>query len=505
MTLACHTNGLGNRRIFRALVFQACRKAGSVRMRRRGPRNFGDDRHWSIRPIVVAILLSGIGAHVARAETLPETLARAYQANPALNAERARLRGTDENVPQALAGYRPQLEATLSKGLQEVRNLLPSSIGGGTESARLRSLTYGLTLTQTLYNGFKTANQVRQSEAQVRSGRESLRNVGQGVLLDAVTAYTNVLTSQAIVDAQRANLKFLQQTTDMTRKRYNAGDVTPTDVAQSEARYHRGIYDLNAAQINLAISRAAYAQVIGVEPGQLAPVEVPSRLIPRSREDALVICWREHPAILGAIYDIDAAEHAISIAESSLLPNVSLQGTVSRSKGTDTTLGTSATDLASIMGQVTVPIYDGGLAASQTRQAKEVTGQARILLDVVRNQAKTAVIAAWATFEGSRLSVSAADSELKAANLALSGVQKEAQAGSRTTLEVLNAQVDVMTAQATLIQAQHDRAVAAFTLLSAIGRLDPKNLALDTPDYDPVVHYEQVRDMWHGLRTPSGR
>src|SRR6478672_4145500 len=364
------------------------------------------------------------------AETLPEVLVRTYQGNPVLNAERARLRGIDETVPMAVAAYRPQIMAMLTGGLQQVRVLFPDNT---VQTATLRTWTIGLTVSQTLFNGFKTANTVRQSEANVRSGREALRNVGQGVLLDAVTAYTNVLANQTLVEAQRINSTFLRETLGTTRKRLDAGDVTPTDVAQAEARLSR------------------------------------------------------------------------EIAESSLWPNLSVQGSVQRQWENDPTLSAKGNDIASVIGQANVPIYDGGLAAAQIRQSKELAMQARIVLELIRNQTQTAVIAAWAAHEGAKVALSAAESEVRAANVALSGVQKEAQGGQRTTLDVLNSQQDLMAARARLIGAQRDRVIAAYALLSATGRLDVKTLGLNTPDYSPEVHYQQVRDAWGGLRTPSGQ
>ena len=240
----------------------------------------------------------------ARAEGLPEALAKAYQTNPQLNAERARQRATDENVPQALAGYRPQIVASLSAGLQAVRNLLPDNT---VQSATLKPWTIGVTVTQTLFNGFKTANSVRVAELQVQSGREALRNVGQGVLLDAVTAYTNVLANQSLVEAQRSNVAFLRETLGITQRRLNAGDVTPTDTAQAEARLSRGLADLNAAEVNLAISQATYTQVIGNPPAQLRPAETVDRYLPRSRDEATALAFKEHPAVLAAGFDVDVA------------------------------------------------------------------------------------------------------------------------------------------------------------------------------------------------------
>ena len=405
-------------------------------------------------------------------------------------------------MSQALAGYRPQIIASLSSGLQAVRNLLPDNT---IQSATLKPWTIGVTVTQTLFNGFKTANSVRVAELQVQSGREALRNVGQGVLLDAATAYMNVLANQSLVEAQRSNVGFLRETLGITQKRLKAGDVTPTDTAQAEARLSRGLADLNAAEVNLAISQATYTEVIGNPPAQLSPASTVDRFLPRSREDAIALAYKEHPAVTAAGFDVDVASTTIHVAESSLLPTVTLQGNVSRSRDADPTLSTTGTDQASVTGQITAPIYDGGTAASQTRQAKELTAQSRLVLDQVRNQARTAATGAWVANEGAKIAVAASESEVRAAGVALEGVRKEAQGGQRTTVDVLNAQADLIAAKARMIGAQRDRVIASYTLLSAIGRLDVKTLALNTPDYLPEVHYHQVRDAWHGLRTPSGQ
>src|SRR5436309_3613575 len=297
----------------------------------------------------------GFAATVTLAESLPEALTKAYPSNPHLNAERARQRATDENVPQALAGYRPQIIASLSGGLQAVRNLLPDNT---IQSATLKPWTIGLTVTQTLFNGFKTANSVRVAELQVQSGREALRNVGQGVLLDAVTVYTNVLANQSLVTAQRSNVTFLRETLGITQKRLNAGDVTPTDTAQAEARLNRGLADLNAAEVNLAISQATYTQVIGNPPSELRPAETVDRYAPRTREDAISMAFKEHPAVTAAGFDVDVASTSIHVAESSLMPSVTVQGSASHSVDSDPTLSTFRTDQASILGQINQPTYD---------------------------------------------------------------------------------------------------------------------------------------------------
>src|SRR5207247_5139872 len=318
-------------------------------------------------------------------------------------------------------------------------------------------------------------------------------------------ASPNVLANKSLVQAQRINVTVLRETLETTKKRLEGGDVTPTDVAQAEARLSRGLADLNAVEVGLAISQALYAQVIGAPPGRLVPPASIDRLLPRSREEAIAISRKEHPAILAAMYDIDVAQLGTKVAEASLWPNLAVQGSVQRQWETDTTLTTKRSDIASLLGTANVPIYDGGLAASQIRQAKEIAMQARMVLELIRNQTQTAVLGAWVTYEGAKVALAAAEAEVRAASIALAGVQKEAQAGQRTTLDVLNSQQDLTAARARLIGAQRDRVIAAYALLGAVGRLDVKTLGLNTPDYAPEVHYHQVRDAWHGLRTPTGQ
>lgn len=454
--------------------------------------------------IAVACAIFGLLAtqSPSAAETLQDALVKTYQTNPQLNAERARQRGTDENVPQALSGYRPQLVASLGAGLQAVRNLLPDNT---VQSATLRPWTIGLTVTQVLFNGYKTANNVRVAEFQVKSGREALRNIEQGVFLDAVTAYMNVMANYALFEAQRTNVQVLREIQATTKRRLDAGDVTPTDTAQAESRLNRGLADLNAAEVALAISKEIYTQVIGEAPTALTAASPVDRLIPPTQVASVEAASHEHPAVLGAGFDVDVAQTSIKLAESALLPQVSVQGSVSRQVQSDPTLSTSQTDQASVVGQINVPIYDGGMAASQTRQAKEVSSQSRMVLEQVRNQSRTAVVSAWVSNEGTKVALRASESEVRAAEVALQGVRREAQGGQRTTIDVLNAQQDLTNARSRLIAAQRDRVIASYTLLSAVGRLDVHTLNLNTPDYSPDVHYHQVRDAWHGLRTPSGQ
>jgi outer membrane protein len=478
------------------------RKTLSRGSRRASPGRAKQHAPSLLRIAMLVLALAILPAAPAAAETLEMALVRAYQNNPVLNAERARQRGTDENVSIALSGYRPQLAIGFSPSLIAVRDLF---IDGTTASATLRGYTAQITLNQILFNGFKTGNQVRQAESQVRSGREALRGVEQAVFLDAVTAFENVVASQALVEAQHINVTFLRETLATTRKRLEAGDVTPTDVAQAEARLSRGTADLNAAEVNLAIAQATYEQVIGVPPGHLIPPPPIDRLLPVARDPALAVARRENPAVLGATYDIDVAQYAIRVAESTLYPTITAQGYILNTQNTDTQLSVAKSNQAGVIGNLNIPIYDGGFASAQVRQTKEVLSQTRLVLDRVRRQTGAAVVAAWATHEGAKIAVTASESEVRAATIALEGVRREAQAGQRTTLDVLNSQQDLISAKARLIGAQRDRVVASYTLLSAIGRLDHRSLLLPVPGYEPQINYQQVRDVWHGLRTPAGQ
>jgi len=315
----------------------------------------------------------------------------------------------------------------------------------------------------------------------------------------------NVMANYALYESQRTNVQVLREIQATTKRRLDAGDVTPTDTAQAESRLSRGLADLNAAEVALAISKEIYTQVIGEAPTQLTAASPVDRLIPSTQLASIDAASHEHPAVLGAGYDVDMAQTSIKLAESALLPQVSVQGSVSRQVQNDPTLSVQKEDQASVVGQINVPIYDGGMAASQTRQAKEVTSQSRLVFEQVRNQTRTAVVSAWVSSEGTKVAVRAAESEVKAAEIALQGVRREAQGGQRTTIDVLNAQQDLTNARSRLIGAQRDRVIASYTLLSAVGRLDIHTLNLNTPDYSADVHYHQVRDAWHGLRTPSGQ
>jgi outer membrane protein len=434
-------------------------------------------------------------------------LVQAYQNNPSLNAQRASLRATDENVPQALSGYRPKLSVTASGGynFQNATSIFP--LGGILTTTQFAqtfySRTVGATGTYTLYNGMQTANRTRQAESQVDAARETLRVTEQQVLLDAATAYMNLLRDGAVLDLQRRNVEVLTEQLKQTRDRFNVGEVTRTDVAQAESRLAAGRSQLLAAQSQYVTSRATYRRVIGVEPGSLAPGTPVDRLSPGVLGKAIAQGEAQSPSVLAAAYGVDVAELAVKISEGALYPSLSVAGSVLQ--GSNPAFEVIKSTQASLVGQLTVPIYQGGAEYSAIRQSKETLGQQRLSLDINRDQARATVVQSWGQLDAAKAQIESTTAQVNAAEIALNGVREEARVGQRTTLDVLNAQQELVNARVALVTAQHDRVVASYTLLAAVGALSMQRLGLNVLIYDPMVHYQQVRDAWMGVRTPDGR
>jgi outer membrane protein len=440
--------------------------------------------------------------------TMEAALILAYQTNPQLNSQRAATRAADENVPTALSGYRPKVSGTASlteNYLETLTKVAPPIPYVKTQGANVVS-TAGLTATQTLLNGFQNANRVRQAEGQVFASRETLRTTEQSVLLNGATAYMNLLRDAAIVELQRSNVNVLEVTLRQTRDRFTAGEVTRTDVAQAESRLAAGRSQLSQAESNYVTSKAQYQQVIGVPaPARLAPAAPVDRLSPRTVNGAISRGRTEHPAITTAMYNVDIATHQVKIAEGALAPTLAAVGNVQKSYGSTQSLAVIETMQASIAAQFTVPIYQGGAEYAAIRQSKETLGQRRLDLDTARDQVQSSVVQSWGQLDAAKAQINATQAQVTAAEVALNGVREEARVGQRTTLDVLNAQQDLVNARVALVTAQHDRVVASYTLLASVGSLSPQILGLKIEVYDPVVHYHQIRDAWGGVRTPDGR
>ena len=453
--------------------------------------------------VAATAVLIGFGVMPVNADTIEAALVRAYQTNPQLNSQRASVRSIDENVPQALSGYRPRVSVTASAGYQYT-DVQSRILGNNTELKGTQvPRSVGATATQTLFNGFQTANRVRGAESQVSSAREGLRVLEQSVLLAAATIYMDYLRDSATVEVQRSNVRVLEQTLKQTRDRFSVGEVTRTDVAQSEAQLAAGRTQQLAAESTLTTTRANFRRIIGNEPNALQAGSPVDRYLPTSLAGAVNLGLVENPNVTAAMFGIDISFLTVKVNEGALFPTLTLQGSVQQ--GYEQSITTPKQFVASAAAQVSVPIYQGGGEYALIRQSKENLAQQRLILEQTRDQTRATVVQAWGQLLAGRAQVSSAQAQVQASEIALNGVREEARAGQRTTLDVLNAQQALVNARVALVNAQHDRVVASYSTLSAVGRLSPATLRLGTTVYDASVHYQQVRDSWAGTRTPDGR
>jgi len=453
----------------------------------------------TVRVAQIAVVLACAYAPPAGAETLREALALTYWNNPEVNAERAQVRATDESVPLAKSQRRPRVDATAG-----ITGTSTSSRRGGMESSDDRvDGSVGVSVTQPIFQGWRGRNAIKEAYASVLGARQTLENVVQNRLFDAAEAYMDVLRDRAITDLRRRNIAFLEEQLRAAQARFDVGENTITDVAQTRARLAQAQADVTFADAALTSSEATYRQVVGQMPGRLTEQGVNLRsILPRSLRLAIDISQRENPAIIAAQHEVDAAAYDLKQIEGELLPTVSLEGSFDRQFGIDNDDYQNTTTLS---GRLSVPIYQGGEVSARVRQAKEILGLRRIQVDVARDQVRALVQSAYGQYESSGSAIIAASAAVEAANIALNAVQEEQRVGQRTQLDVLDAQQDLLNARVNLVTAQRDRVVAAFQILLAIGFLTPEKLALRVERYHPEEHYEAVKDKWYGLRTPDGR
>lgn len=442
--------------------------------------------------LAIALVLM---ASAVRAETLEEALAAAYANNPTLEAARAGQRATDEGVAQAKGGWRPTIEATGSVGRTNTQQT--TSFGGipNDQENTFTSKNGSVALVQPLFRGFKTVHSVNRAEAQVYAGRERLRGVEQQVLLDAVTAYMDVKRDEAVLELTRNNVQVLQRQLEASQDRFRVGEITRTDVAQSEARLSRAISERIQAESALTASRSAYQRVVGMAPGSL---DQPARLpeMPPSEDAALEIALAESPLLRAAQFAAKAADYDAKVAVGDLLPQVSLRAEYNR--GWDTSPFVSDSEQKQVMAQITIPLYQAGVADSVVRQSRQVKSQRTLEAVDAERQAQEAVRNAWEALREAQSRIVANEEQVKANAIALEGVRQEAEVGARTTLDVLDAEQEYLDARVALVRSQRDEVVAAYGLLAAMGRLNAENLGLPVKIYDPGVNYERVSDRIFG-------
>jgi outer membrane protein len=447
--------------------------------------------------IVLAAVLTLASSFGARAETLNEALSSAYKRNPRLDAERARLRATDEEVPRAISGYRPTITGSADVNYENTSTRPPTGSSGESHPRG-----YSVSLTQPLFRGFRVVNTVREAEATVRAGRETLRTVEAAVLLEAVTAYMDVVRDQAIVRLRENNVTVLTRELRATQDRFAVGEVTRTDVAQAQARRAGAVSALDLARANLQTSRATYERVIGHPPSNLVEPREHTRLVPKSLEEAIAISAQENPNVVAALYREQAARHAVERIKGELLPEVSLEANYTRRF--DPAPSIEATETTTVTGRLNVPFYTGGEVQARVRQAKHTHVSRLQEIEQARTEVQAQVVAAWSQLLASRAAVESDQAQVEANRTALAGVREEERVGQRTLLDVLNAEQELLNAEVNLITDRRNLVVASYTVLSTIGRLNIQELGVTDLVYDPDVHYHEVRRKWFDINITHG-
>jgi len=442
------------------------------------------------RSALAGLLAAVLVVAPARAETLLEALSAAYKFNPRLDAARAIQRATDEEVPRALSGYRPSITGSADTSWRRITTSPPTPAGESNPRG------YQIGVVEPLFRGFRTVNAVNSAEATVRAGRESLRLTEESVLLEAVTAYGDVVRDAAIVRLRENNVTVLTRDLRATQDRFNVGEVTRTDVAQAQARRAAAVAALDLARANLRTSRATFERVIGHPPSHLVDARE-SPLVARTLAENVEISLRESPSVVGALYREQAARYAIDLVRGELLPTAQFEA--SYLKRFDDTIGLDNNETASVTGRLIVPFYTGGEVQARVRQAKQTHIQRLQEIEQARTETQAQVVTAWAQLEAAKAAVESDQTAVDANRIALAGVREEERVGQRTLLDVLNAEQELLNAEVNLVTDQRNVVVASYTVLSTIGRLDAQELNLASLVYDPDAHYHDVRNKWFDI------
>lgn len=448
-------------------------------------------RH-SIATVALAAVLGWMPPSSVRAETITDALASAYRYNPRLDAARATLRATDEEVSRANAGYRPNINAQADIGYNNVETKPASTTNGETHPRG-----YQVTAVQPLFRGFRTLNQVREAEATVRAGRETLRAVEQAVLLDVATAYMDVVRDTNILKLRENNVNVLTRELKATQERFNVGEVTRTDVAQAEARRAASISALDVARSNLKISRGTFERHVGHPPSNLVEPPTIDRRLPRSLEETISVAIRENPTVVVALYREQAQRHTVDRIWGELLPSVQLEGTYQRRFDPSTT--TDQSETTQIRGVLSVPIYTTGEVQARVRQAKH-THVGRIQeIEQSRADVQAIVVQAWSQLAAAKAQLESDNASVTAFRTALAGVREEERVGQRTLLDILNSEQELLNAEVNLTTTRRNIIVASYNVLASAGRLNIQELGAVSEVYDPNIHYYEVRRKWWGV------
>lgn len=449
--------------------------------------------------VSAACIAWALSPSLARAQTLSDALMAAYLNNPTLLSSRASLRATDEEVPQALANWRPEVTVNADYGISQITNT--RNTGSDINQTR-HPHSADVTVSQSLFRGGRTLAAVSEAENNVRAARARLMETEQTVLLEAVTAFVNVFRDAAVLNLNTNNEQVLKRQLEATRDRFQVGEITRTDVHQAEARLAKAVADRIQSEGDLEISKANYENVVGeAPPPQLQPAALPVGL-PDTRDGTLKSAATKNPAVIAAEFDRRAAIDSADGTYGELLPEVSLDATMSRAYQSAGESGRNSTESLTL--NLKVPIYQQGTVYSQLREARQTVAQQTLTIDQERRDAIEAAAQAWESLLTARARVKAFHTQIEANVVALEGVQREAAVGSRTVLDVLDAEQELLDSRVSHVRAQRDELVASYQVLSAIGKMTARDLGLGLTLYDPREHYNEVRDKWFGGTSQGG-
>ena len=452
--------------------------------------------------ILMAIPAMGltVAAVQADARTLQEALAITYASNPALQAQRALQRATDENVPAALAGWRPTVSVTANAGYADAATIARSAgrdtVNGGIANAGNRGTnSETLTVSQPLYRGGATRSGTNKAENQVMSQRATLLAAEQTAFQNAVNAYVQVIQAQRTLELNTNNEQVLARQLQATQDRFRVGEITRTDVAQAEAALAGAKAQRQTAQGNLETARSAYRQVVGELPDTLIepqPLKLPKATMDLAREMA----EKNNPTVVAALFADAAAKDNVDVQYSRLMPTLSFQGSYGRTVDVTSKNVTVRTNQALLVANV--PIFQGGVEYAAIRQAVQQQQQSRKALEDARRTAVQQLTTAWQTYLATKETITSTREAIRSNEIALEGVQREAIVGSRTTLDVLNAEQTLLISRTTLVTNLAGLVTASYQVAGAVGRLTARDLNLNVPLYDETAYYKAVKNRWTG-------
>lgn len=432
-------------------------------------------------------------AENANAQDIFSILADTYTSNPTLQSQRAYLRSVDENIAIAKSGYRPNI--SLQGAYRDGENKIKKGIGQGGD---YNNLSGSAVVSQPVFSGFSTVNSVKAADRAIKAAQNSLSNIEQNILLEASTAYLDVIQNRAIVELQKNNEELLLKKLEETKERFNVGEVTRTDVSQAEARHSQAISDLIASEGNLQASVATYIELIGKEPTDLSePVEM-IKYLPSSYDEALNVALKNNYTIKEAQHIYASKGYEVYANTGALFPTISLDGSIGRNKAEQGEIDTT-TENAEWGVNLSIPLYAGGATRAKIRQSKYQKWQAQEGVLEAKRAVKASVLSAWEYMKSNESQLKAIEAQIEANTIALEGVQKEEALGNRTILDVLDSYQELLNSKVNDVKARRTYYVSAMNLLASMGKMTAKELKLDVELYDAQKYYEETKGKWLSL------